>query len=251
MEIKASKDAANFIKKTAKLRYPNEACGFLVQKGSKTIAVEVENNSPNPQYQFLINPEQFVEVEEKFGEIVAVWHTHVDEPPIPSCADLAGCEGSAMPWLLMSVYKHQDGKFEFSEITTFEPTGYEPTLTGRPYVYGTFDCWSLVVDYMKQKHGIVMSNDYPRYEEFWKNGKPFFSMHYKDEGLEQVTDNTYKDGDVLMFQTDNSGEINHVGIYIGDDKFLHHVQGRASKVDIFGGYWLKHTILHLRHKEKC
>ncbi|WP_252512793.1 C40 family peptidase [Acinetobacter brisouii] len=251
MEINASQDVIAFIKESAKLRYPQEACGFLVKKGKKTIAVEVSNESPNPRQQFLINPEKFAEVEEFIGEIVAVWHSHVDEPAIPSSADLAGCEESAMPWFLIAIYKHQDDVFEFSNLISFEPIGHQSPLIGRPYVYGIFDCWSLVVDYMKQKHGIEMSNSYPRYENFWKNGKPFFSMHYADEGLVKVTDNTYQDGDVFMFQTDSSGEINHVGVYIGNDKFIHHVQGRVSQTDIYGGYWLKHTILHLRHKDKC
>ncbi|MEZ6841284.1 NlpC/P60 family protein [Acinetobacter baumannii] len=36
-------------------------------------------------------------------------------------------------------------------------------------------------------------------------------------------------------------------LYIGNNQFLHHVQGRLSTIDTYGGYWEKHTIRRLRH----
>lgn len=242
----------DFIRQCAVNRYPNEACGFIVQKGKKQYAVEVDNESTKPHAFFLINPESFEAVQDQHGEIIAVWHTHVNHSPQPSNEDLEGCEVSALPWLILSVYQRENNQYEFSDFKSIEPCGYESQLIGRPYVFGVFDCWSLVVAYYKQKLSITLNNHYPRYEEFWKKGKPFFSDHYADEGLLPINDvKNLEVGDVLMFQTDNTGEINHVGVYIGDDKFLHHLQGRISKTDIYGGYWQKHTILHLRHNSKC
>lgn len=243
------KTVLDFMQERGALRYPNEACGFVVKKGKKVKAIEMPNESPNPKNQFLMNPTAWSDAEE-LGEILGVWHTHINGTPKPSDADLAGCESTEVPWFILNV-SSVGNSFEFSNVTVTNPTGWKPTLIGRPYVYGTFDCWSLVVDYYKQNLGIELSNDYPRIKEFWRHGKPFFSQHYADEGLVKVTDGKYEDGDVLMLQTDSSGEINHVGIYIGNDQFLHHPQDRLSKTDVYGGYWLKHTVLHLRHISKC
>jgi cell wall-associated NlpC family hydrolase len=44
---------------------------------------------------------------------------------------------------------------------------------------------------------------------------------------------------------------NHAAIYIGGDIILHHVYGRLSNRQIYGGYWRKHTTHHLRHKSLC
>jgi cell wall-associated NlpC family hydrolase len=41
---------------------------------------------------------------------------------------------------------------------------------------------------------------------------------------------------------------NHVAIYIGDNKILHHVQGRLSSRDVYGSYYQKVTAKILRHE---
>lgn len=242
---KARQSVATRIREIAELRYPYEACGFIVGAGKKTLVIEKQNEAHNKRAQFLMNPEAWIEAEQE-GEILGVWHTHVEEPAQPSPADLAACEESELPWFLMSIHKRSDC-FEFSDLIYFEPKGYEQPYVGRPYVYGTFDCWSLVVDYLKRELGISISNSYPRLENFWlKDETNFFDTHFANEGLIEV-DGELQKGDVLMFQTDVSGHANHVGVFIGNNQFLHHVQGRLSTIDTYGGYWEKHTIRHLRH----
>lgn len=250
MITKINNNVVSLIQEAGQARYPNEACGFIVQKGKKTVAVEVENESPNPKHHFLINPKAYADVESEFGEIKAVWHTHTDEPPTPSNADKAGCEASEVTWFIMSVYKREDGAFEFSPLERLEPSGYEEPLYGRPYVQGSFDCYALVVDYLKRKHGIVISNDYERIDKFWLKGKPMFTDNYEKEGFVVVNDEP-QDGDLILFQTDASGEASHIGVYVGDGNFLHHPQWRMSTVETYGGYWEKHTLFRIRHKSKC
>lgn len=249
--IKLSKDIVKLMKETSALRYPNEACGFILSKNGKSFAIEVENESPEKETQFLINPHSYVEAM-KLGDIIGVWHSHVDEPPTPSQADIAGCNVSGLQWFIVAIDKLEDvDKFEFSEIVTLNPNQEEiAPIVGRPYVFGVFDCWSLVVDYMQLEFNIKLNRNYPRIEEFWLKDQPLLSKHYQDENL-VIANDELRVGDILTFQTDNSGEANHVGVYVGDNKILHHVFGRLSKHDIYGGYWEKHTVLHLRHKDLC
>jgi hypothetical protein len=41
---------------------------------------------------------------------------------------------------------------------------------------------------------------------------------------------------------------NHAAIYLDDGPILHHLQGRLSSRDVYGGYWQKITTHTLRHQ---
>ena len=43
---------------------------------------------------------------------------------------------------------------------------------------------------------------------------------------------------------------NHAGIYLGDGVVLHHVQGRLSSRDVYGGYYQKVTAKVLKHESR-
>lgn len=230
--------------------YPNEACGFVISIGKgKSTFYEAKNTSPSPQNFFLIDTDEYLEAT-KIGEIVAVWHTHVNTGPSPSEADKAGCENSDLPWYILSIFKRERG-FEFSELIGIEPSGYEVSYVGRPYAYGALDCWSLVRDFYRREFGIKLG-DYPRVNEFWKNGQDFFGENWKSEGM-VVVDGELQRGDILFFQTDGGEFPNHTGVYLGNERVLHHSMGRLSREEIytFGCYWHKHTVKKLRHKSKC
>jgi cell wall-associated NlpC family hydrolase len=53
-------------------------------------------------------------------------------------------------------------------------------------------------------------------------------------------------GDVLLMQV-ASPVPNHAAVYLGDGLILHHLQGRLSSRDVYGGYWHKVTTHALRH----
>ncbi len=227
--------------------YPHEACGYVVRKGKKSWPVVCTNLSETPRNHFLISLEERLRVEE-LGEVVGVWHTHVNESPEPSPADRVGCEVSDVPWFILSVYGGET--LSFSDMTTLEPSGFELPYLERPYAFGVLDCWSLVRDYYRREFDIALG-DYPRVESFWAKGLDFFGLNWQAENLVKVNGQEPQVGDLFFIQTDGGGVINHVAIYIGNELILHHCHGRLSRRDVYGGYWHKHTVLHLRHQSKC
>jgi cell wall-associated NlpC family hydrolase len=52
-------------------------------------------------------------------------------------------------------------------------------------------------------------------------------------------------------QLDGSPGLNHVAVYVGEQRILHHLRGRLSSRDIWGGYYQKSTGLIVRHRSRC
>jgi len=71
-----------------------------------------------------------------------------------------------------------------------------------------FDC-SGFTKYVFEKHGVTI----PRY-----------SGHQAHIGI-KVAYNELQKGDLVFFDTDKKGKVNHVGIYLGDDQFIHASSG--------------------------
>ena len=58
-----------------------------------------------------------------------------------------------------------------------------------------------------------------------------------------------KRGDLVLMALENS-KLNHCGVYLGDQMLLHHIRGRLSSRDVYGGYYLKSTGRALRHSSR-
>jgi len=71
-----------------------------------------------------------------------------------------------------------------------------------------FDC-SGFTKYVFEKHGITL----PRYSGYQANIGT------------KVAYNELQKGDLVFFDTDKKGKVNHVGIYLGDHKFIHASSG--------------------------
>ena len=72
----------------------------------------------------------------------------------------------------------------------------------------SFDC-SGFTKYVFEKHGVTI----PRY-----------SGHQANVGT-KVAYNELEKGDLVFFDTDKKGKVNHVGIFLGDNKFIHASSG--------------------------
>lgn len=245
--MKVTKQLFETMKEAGIRNFPNESCGLIYKKGTKGIAVECKNISNDPEHNFLISADDYAKILCE-GEIVGCWHTHCGSDAKPSAADRQSCENTEMPWFIGEVHKTKDGVIFKDKIEVITPTGFIQPLEGRTYCYGVFDCYTLVRDYYKMNFDIDLG-EFAREDDPWLERKGFFAEKAAELGFERVKEEPQV-GDVFLIQMGNTGDPDHVAIYIGNDKILHHIIGRLSGTAIYGGsYWQEHTISQWRHKD--
>jgi cell wall-associated NlpC family hydrolase len=102
---------------------------------------------------------------------------------------------------------------------------------GVPYLYGGedptgFDC-SGYMQYAFSAHGVTI---------------PRTSGSQSQYG-NAVSRSDLEPGDLLFFDTTGNGQVNHVGLYIGDGYFIHASTKRGMEIaDLYDGYWLYHYL---------
>lgn len=97
-------------------RYPNEACGIILGRVIDDVftpkeAHKAKNLSDNP-IRFILDPKDFIKIQDYADrnnlEIIGIYHTHPDHPPIASQYDLqAAVEG--LVYIIMSIWERKKG----------------------------------------------------------------------------------------------------------------------------------------------
>lgn len=228
------------VRKHAKQEAPRECCGLAVIIKGKLRYRPCRNVSTHND-QFEIDPLEYAAIEDA-GEVVGICHSHVFVAPEPSDADLAMCEHSDLPWLIVN---HPLGTFK-----QIQPTGYEVPLVGRQYSHGVLDCYQIVVDHYRRNLNIELPH-FRREDKWWERGENLYLENFAAAGFVKVGDGDHDDirpHDGLLMQV-ASDVPNHAAVYLGDGLILQHVYGRLSSRDVYGGYWRKNTTHVLRHKD--
>ena len=106
-------------------------------------------------------------------------------------------------------------------------------LTGKEYVYGTQDCYTVIRDYYKLK-GILLP-DFERPEDL-DTADSIFLEQAELCGFYPVDFNLRKAGDMVVMKLRTRTPM-HAAIYVGDDKILHQRTNSLSAVEPFGRYY--------------
>lgn len=225
--------------------YPNESCGLVIRRASGDEYFPCANSHDNPAEHFRISGESFANAEDQ-GSVIAVIHSHPDSSGQPSDADRVQCELSELPWHILSIGM-VDGVANFGIQGYCEPCGYEAPLEGRQFAHGILDCFTLFKDFLLREYNIRVSN-YEREDDWWNNGGDLYSIdRLNAEGFFQITDDPRR-GDIILMNV-RSKVANHAAVYLGDGVILHHLHGRLSRKEAYGGYWAERTMHIVRHKD--
>ncbi|AHN74684.1 peptidase P60 [Pandoraea pnomenusa] len=227
----------NAIRKHAADEYPRECCGLILVAKGRERYVRCQNLAQGTEH-FVMAPADYAAAEEA-GDLVAVVHSHPDAPAAPSEADLVSCEATGLPWHILS--------WPDDDVRSIEPSGYVAPLVGRTFAHGVLDCWSLVRDFYARELHIELP-DFERRDDWWAHGENLYMDGYPKAGFVPVSqDMPEKVGDVILMQR-RSDVPNHAGVYLGDGLMLHHMHGRLSTREVYGGYWREITRCVLRHR---
>lgn len=215
-----------------------EVCGVVVIFKGREKYIRCRNISETDSSDhFILHPEDYAKAED-MGEVTHIVHSHPKTNPNPSEADLVGIEKSGLPWIIVNPRTEQ--------YTVTKPSGYTAPLIGRQFVHGTLDCYALVKDYYKETLNIELPEIF-RQDDWWHKGQSLYRDNFEKAGFIEVDISGVRKHDCFII-SNGSTEPNHAAVYLGDGKILHHVQGRLSSIDVFGGFWLQNTWKTVRHK---
>lgn len=231
----------DLIEVVAQSCYPNECFGYIVRNAQGALEmVECQNIAPDPQSGALACPR-----DAKYallrGSLVATYHSHPNESSEPSEQDRFACNETMLPMYIFA-YPAKEWSRVIPEDTNFP-------LEMREFIFGIQDCYDLVREYYWRALGLKLSN-YSRYDRFWDRGEDLFGQNFAKEGFVEVHDELKEHDGILM--KINSAELpNHVGVYVGGNRILHHLIDRPSRQDVFAGQWSRFTHKRVRHVSLC
>lgn len=233
------------VKEEALKSFPNECCGFIcVNYLGQVTVLPCENKAYNKKSRFVIDPDMNFEAE-KYGHVAAFYHSHADECAITehdkfSTSDIDISNEAGIPALLY-VYPQDTWHFHI-------PDSYETyPLIGRPFVWGIWDCFSVVRDFYRDELKVNLGFYFPP-AIVSRNTNFGYEENFAKEGFEQVPLETIQKGDVVLFKMAGSNHINHSAIYLGDNKILHQPINKTSNELILDDRYLKYIHLVLRRK---
>lgn len=221
---------------------PEEVCGFIATDGKRQRAFRSPNLSSEPSGFFRTCPRAWRRVEDKGWDVIAIYHSHVNGPPVASIGDKAESESKKLPFVIVGMPSEVWG--------CYVPNGTEIPLIGRPFVYGTLDCRTLHRDYYKRELGIEIP-EFQYEDNWWENGKNLFVTNYRKGGFVEVGD--LRKHDTLLIQIPPSPVANHCAIYLGDGQIMHHLSGRISNTEPYldGHGYARAVRMIVRHRSLC
>ena len=222
-----------------KKEYPREGCGVIGVVKGKSQWFPCKNVAEEDDH-FIMDSSDYVRASLK-SDIIAIVHSHPDESEEPSEADIKMCNTLNVD---SYIFSWPEGKMHH-----LKPNRETIPLIGRTYEFGVLDCWQLVIDYYETLNISLKRSKLLYEDDWWEKGLNYFDDLFQHYGFEEVTDGSIQKHDGLLFNI-RASVPNHCGVYLGNDKLLHHAENRLScRENLTGSLWGKNKYKILRHKE--
>jgi len=213
-------------------KFPEEACGIVVDEGDGYIFIPKPNIADDPLNNFKIDGRSYASVSKKAtGEpnSIAVWHSHPNSLYGFSQADMETQMMMGVPMGITWLNEHGEtvpnSTFWLGDTLEIAP------LLGRPFIHGLYDCFSLARDYYRLQGYEI--KDFPRPEEWWMlpEDNPKHNMYMdcmKECGFHVIGLEEAKVGDVVLAKI-LSPVNNHAAVILDNGLILHHLHNRLSQ----------------------
>lgn len=213
-----------------------EICGFIQFENGKPYIFPCKNVAEKKGEEFEINSDDQI-LAMYHGRTLGVYHSHPNGNAF-SPADIEHSEELCLPYYLYVV--------EDNDWHEYIPSTYKMELEGMAFVWGFQDCYGLVRTYYREVQKLYLK-DYDRDENFGDNNNDIILKNFNNEGFEIILDiNNLKIGDSLLFKTSRLLP-QHLAIYVGNSKILHHPQNALSHIDMFSDRWIDRVFHILRY----
>lgn len=215
-------------KEHAKISYPFESVGAVLQKEGETQYLPLENIAEDKRNHFLVKSEDLCKI---MPYLKGVIHSHCKEEKdndvlriYPSQADMESQIALNVPFGIT----YTDGEIATDILWWGDGVPTEP-LEGRYFIHGVQDCYSLVRDFYREKLGITLK-EFPRDWEWWHKGQDLYNR-FGETGFKAVPLSQMKYGDlILMAVTPETIRKNipcHGALYLDNELILHHMSGNS------------------------
>jgi proteasome lid subunit RPN8/RPN11 len=239
--MKLSPDAHSAFVADVLKRYPQEACGFLVDGAY----VPVANTSDTPLETFRIDPVDQARVR-SMGEVQALLHSHPYSlnsrlrwpAQWPSTSDMEAWMAGTIPWGICAT----DGEGT-TRLVWLDDAERAP-LVGREFVHGIHDCYAVVRDWFFINRGIALIN-VARGIDWWSKGQNLYEENFERAGFVEVPLEAAQVGDVVLMQY-RAKVINHAAVISGPNQILHHLFHQLSGYDQLNR-WVAHIKKTVRY----
>ena len=207
------------IKEEAQKAYPNECWGYIYPEGKILKTFPCENLAKDKLNCVITDPRHYIKACDLGA--VSFYHSHPTPP-----SEIHKFEQQICNELMMSsiIYTNYLDKFD-----VLDPDGKIFPLEDRPFLYGVFDCWTLVRDKILLTDKRKLTN-YKEPWGWWTTGGSAFLENIEKEGYRET--NELKDGNVILMNW-KCDIPNHIGYYEGG-RVLHHYLGGTSRWDDLG-----------------
>jgi len=227
----------NKIKKIIKQKslsaYPNECCGFVVEKDSEVLVVPCENIAKNKTNDFMISAKNFLDIKEKYN-ILWLYHNHINVEDF-SLLDKKTADNLSINLLL---YINELDEFKVFYHKDFKNLNY----LFEPHDDYKNNCFNLVKNYFKNELNLNLEID----------NNLINNKNLEDLNVEEITFNNYEANNLYILNNQSSIKKNdiillknkiseHLAVYLGSNKILHQPIHKVSIIEDYTERYKKET----------